>query len=81
MPPERLTASQQAVLRVRERKQREEGEGLPAIGAATPTNPNPVVVLIVRLLAAASVADNGIAFTNWTSPQNDLVAVSGPVGF
>jgi len=38
-------------------------------------------MFIVGLLAAASVADNRIAFTNRASPQDDLVAVPGPVGF
>jgi hypothetical protein len=68
-------------VRVRERKQREKGEGLPAPGAATATDANPVVMLIVGLLAAASVADDRIAFTNGASPQNNLVAVYGPVVF
>jgi len=80
-PSQGLTASQQAVVRVRERKQGQEGEGLPAIGAATAPDPDPVVILIVGLLAAASVADDRIAFTNRASPQDDLIAVSGPVGF
>ena len=80
-PSQGLTASQQAVVRVRERRQRQEGKGLPAIGAATAPDPNPVVILIVGLLAAASVADDRIAFTNRASPQDDLVAVFGPVGF
>jgi hypothetical protein len=66
---------------VRERKQRKESEGLLATGAATTTDPNPIVMLIVRLLAAASVADNRIPFTSGASPRDDLVAVSGPVGF
>ena len=38
-------------------------------------------MLIVRLLAAASVADYRIAFANGASPQDDLVAVPGPIGF
>jgi len=38
-------------------------------------------MLIVGLLAAASVADDRIAFTNRASPQDDLVAVCRPVGF
>jgi len=38
-------------------------------------------MFIVGLLAAASVADNRIAFTNRASPQDDLFAVPGPVGF
>ena len=48
-----------------------EGEGLPASGAATATDANPVVMLIVSLLAAASVTDDRIAFTNGASPPND----------
>ena len=80
-PPQCLTASQQAVMGVRERKQRKEGEGLPATGAAAATDPNPVVMFIVRLLAAASVADDRIVFANGASPQNDLGATRGPIGF
>jgi hypothetical protein len=80
-PPQGLATSQQAVVGVRERKQRQEGEGLPAIGAATAPDPNPVVIPIVGLLATAPVADDRIAFTNGASPEDDLVAVSGPIGF
>jgi hypothetical protein len=80
-PPQCLTARQQTVVRVGERKQREKSEGLPATGAATPADADPVVMLIVCLLAAASVADDRIAFTNRASPQNNLVAVYGPVVF
>ena len=76
-----LTARQQTIVRVGERKQREKGEGLPAAGAATATDADPVVMLIVGLLAAASVADDRIAFASGASPQNDLVAVSCPVVF
>ena len=66
---------------VRERKPRQEGKGLPAPGAATATDANPVVMLIVRLLAAASVTDDRIAFTNGASPQNGLGTACGPIGF
>jgi hypothetical protein len=75
-----LTASQQAVVGVRERKPRQKGESLPAIGATTTLDPNPVVMLIVRLLAAAAMADDRIAFTHGASPQDGLGAVCGPVG-
>jgi len=68
-------------MRVRERKQREEGEGLAATEAATATDPNPVVMLIMGLLTAAPMTDDGIAHTNGTLPQDDLVAISGPVAF
>ena len=66
---------------VRERKQWKEGEGFPATGAATATDPDPVVVFIVRLFEAASVADDRIVFTSGTSPQNDLGATRGPIRF
>jgi hypothetical protein len=56
--PERLTASQQTVVRVGERKQGKKGEGLPATLAEAASDPNPVVMLIVRLFAAASMANN-----------------------
>jgi hypothetical protein len=79
-PSQCLTARQQAVMRVRERKQWEESESLPANWAATATDANPIVILIVRLLAAAAVADDRIPFTCRASPQN-LVAVSGPISF
>ena len=79
-PSQCLTARQQAVMRVRERKQREESESLPANWAATATDANPIVILIVCLLAAAAVADYRIPFTCRAAPQ-DLVAVSGPIRF
>jgi hypothetical protein len=66
--PQCMTARQQTVVRVRERKQREKSEGLPAPGTATATDADPVVLLIVCLLAAASVADDRIAFASGASP-------------
>jgi hypothetical protein len=81
VPPQGLTASQQAVAGVRERKRRQEGKGHSATGAATAPDPDPVVVFIVRLLAAASMAGDRIAFTHRAAPQDDLVAAFGPIGF
>jgi len=77
-PPQCLTANQQAVLSVRERKQRQEGEGLPATGTA---NPDPIVVFIVRLFAAVSMADDRIALTHRASPHDDFGAARGPIRF
>jgi hypothetical protein len=56
-PPQCLSARQQTAVRVREREQWEEREGLLATGTATATDSNPVVMLIVGLLAPAPVAD------------------------
>jgi len=51
-------------MRVRQREQRKEGESLPAYGAAATMDTNPVVMLVVCLLAAASVTNDRILFTN-----------------
>jgi hypothetical protein len=66
---------------VRQREQGEQGEGLPATRAKAASDPNPVVMFIVRLLAATTVADDRIAFANRASPQDDVLAVARPVGF
>jgi hypothetical protein len=81
VPVQRLTASQQAIVGIREGKPRQEGKGLRAIGTATAPDSNPIVTFIVRLLAAATVADDRIAFTHGASAQDGLAAVSGPIGF
>jgi hypothetical protein len=80
-PPQSLTARQQTVVGVRERKQRKEGEGFPAAAAATAPDPDPVMVCIVRLLAAASMANDQIASTNRASPQDDFGATRRPLRF
>ena len=80
-PLQRLRLRQYTVVRVRERKQREEGEGPLATGTATATNANPIVMLIMRLLAAAPVTNDRINITPWASPQNNLGAARGPIRF
>lgn len=65
---------------VRKRKQRKEGERLPANRTAATPNPDPVVILVVRLLAAMPVSHNRIALTDRTQAYDDLVAVVGPAG-
>jgi hypothetical protein len=80
-PPQCLPARQQTVVGVRERKQWKKGEGLPATSAATATDPNPVVMRIVRLLAATSMTDDQIASTSGTSPQDDFGAARSPLRF
>ncbi len=69
------------VVGVWERKQWKKGEGLPATTAATPTDPNPVVMRIVRLLAATSMPNDQIASTKRASPQDDFRAACRPIGF
>jgi hypothetical protein len=50
-------------MRVRKREQRKKCEGRPAIGAAAAMDPNPVMMLVVSLLAAAPMPNNRISFT------------------
>jgi len=81
VPAERLRAGQQAVVGIREREQGKQSEALPATRAKAASDPNPVVMFIVRLLAPPSMANDRIPFANRASPQDDLVAVSSPIGF
>lgn len=62
-PPQGLAARQQTEMRVRQGKYRKEGEGHPATATASATDPNPVMMLVVRLLATMSVTNDRIAFT------------------
>jgi hypothetical protein len=78
--PERITTRQQAVMRIRERKQWQESEGSSTHHTTTAMDGNPIMMLIVRLLAAPSVADDRIQLTYRASPQ-DLVAVFLPLSF
>ena len=80
-PPQCLATSQQAVMSVREREARQESEGLPAAGTAATTDANPVVMLVVCLFAAVSMADDRIVLTNGALPQNGIGTAGGPIGF
>jgi hypothetical protein len=79
-PPQRLAAGQQTEVGVGKRKQWKKCERNPAVGAAATPNPDPVVMLIVRLLAAMPVPNDRIALTDRTKAYDDLVAVVGPAG-
>ena len=61
--PQRLAASDQAVVGVRERERRQEGEGLVARLATAAPHPNPIVILVMSLLGAAPVAHDRMAQT------------------
>jgi hypothetical protein len=67
-------------MRVRKREQRKKSEGRPAIGTAASMDPNPVVIFVVGLLAAAAMTDDRIVFTNRASAYDVLVADLCPVG-
>jgi hypothetical protein len=54
-------------MRVRKREKRKKGESLSASRAAAAMDPNPVVMLIMSLLAATSVTNDRIPITNRAS--------------
>jgi len=66
-PQQCLTAGQQTVMRVRQRKHRQKRERRPTLSAAAPANPDPVVMLVVRLLAPSTMTNDRFLFTNRTS--------------
>jgi len=51
-------------MRVGQRKYWQEGEGRPAASATAAANPDPIVMLVVRLFAAPPVANDRILFTD-----------------
>ncbi|HLJ78126.1 MAG TPA: hypothetical protein VKT75_11970, partial [Acidobacteriaceae bacterium] len=79
--PKRLAAGKEAVMGVGRRKGRQEGERLAAPITKAAANPDPVMVLIVRLFAAATMTDDGILRANRAMAQDDLHAGLGPIGF
>jgi hypothetical protein len=54
-------------MRVGQRKHRQKGERPSASDTAAPANPDPIVMLIVRLLAPSPMANNRILFANRAS--------------
>jgi len=59
--PQRLTASDEAVMRVRKRELRQEGNRLAANIAQPPPDSDPVVVFVMRLFLATAMTDDRIA--------------------
>jgi hypothetical protein len=75
-----LATGDKAVMAVGRRKGRQEGERLAAPVAKAATNPDPIMVLIVRLFAAAAMTNDGILSANRAMAQDDLHAGLGPIG-
>ena len=63
------------------RERRQEGERLAAQVAEAAANPDPIMVFIMSLFAAATVTDDGILLTNRAPAQDDFRARLGPIGF
>jgi hypothetical protein len=77
-PVQRLHASRQTVVRVREGEGRKQGEGFPAVVTQTAAYLNPVMLFIVSLLTAPAMADDRVVFTERASSYEKPVASCGP---
>jgi hypothetical protein len=63
-----------------QREHRQEGKGLSTSVTETASDPNPIVLFIVSLLAAATMPDDRLALANRASTQDDLGASCRPIG-
>jgi hypothetical protein len=79
--PQRLAAGDEAVMAVGRRKGRQKRKRLTASIAAAATSLDPIVMFIMRLFAAAAMADDGVLGTNRAPAQCDFRARLGPINF
>src|SRR5712692_7572662 len=78
--PQRLTASDQAVMGVGERKHWQEGNRLTARTANPTANRDPVMLFVMSLFPSTTVPHDRISHANRT-PANDSFSRFGPIGF
>ena len=79
--PQRLTAGDQAVMRVRERKPRQAGDRLAARLADASPDRNPVMIFIMSLFAAPTMANDRVPPTNWALADEPFCAGLRPIGW
>ena len=78
--PQRLTAGDQAVMRVGERKHGQEGDRLFARPADTAPNRDPLMLFVMSLFLPAAMTNDRILRANW-APANDYRRASfRPIG-
>src|SRR4051812_19770871 len=75
-----LLSAMQAVVRVRRRPGGQNGESLPARPAPSTTNPDPIMLLIVRLLAPSAVTDNRLTAAYRTTSRQPMQRKRGHPG-
>ena len=63
------------------REWRQKGECLAATVADAAANPDPIMVFIMGLFAAAPVTDDGVLHANRAATRNEFRARLGPIGF
>jgi hypothetical protein len=78
--PQRLTASDQAVMAVGKREHRQEGNRLAARTADPTPNRDPVMLFVMSLFPSTTVPHHRISHANRT-PARDSFRRFGPIGF
>ena len=78
--PQRLTASDQAVMAVGKRKHRQEGNRLSARAADASAYRDPVMLFVMSLFPSTTMAHDRIPQANRT-PANRSFSRFGPIGF
>jgi len=81
VPSQRLAARDQAVVAIRRRERRQEGERLAAQIAHAPANRNPVMIFVVGLFAATAMTDDRVAQANGALAQDRPPIRVNPIGF
>lgn len=79
--PQRLTASNQAVMCVRQREHGQEGDRDPAATALAASNCNPVMVFVVSLFSSQTMAHDRILQANWAKTNDSIGVMIGPIGW
>jgi hypothetical protein len=79
--PQRLTAGEQAVMRVGKRKHRQEGNRLFARFADTAPNRDPVMVFVMSLLPPTAMTNDRILRAYRTAANDSIRASFRPIGF
>jgi len=76
-----LAACDEAVVAVGRREGRQEREGLVTAIADATANPDPIVMFVMRLFAAAAMADDRVLGADRATAQDDFRGCLGPIGF
>lgn len=79
--PQRLAAGNEAVVAVGRRERRQECDRLPASPAKAAPNPDPIMMFVMRLFAAAAMTDDGVLQTNRASAENNFRTGLRPIRF
>lgn len=81
IPSQRLAAGDQAVVAIRWRERRQEGERLFTPIAKAAADRNPVMIFVVVLFTTTAMADGRVAQANGTLAQDWSSISLDPIGF